>query len=164
MRCAVLPLALLLLGGCAQFEYDLIAPESLARHIGASETTISLDPVVYHLVSYDSRLVMTVENPTTQPVQLLGDQCDVVDAKGQSHPLRDEAIAPGDSLKLIFPPFPDRTPGPTFIINLSGTTRPVESDPYVFDWDDEGNVSMTLVYFYNDTRVEHLLAFHRRRI
>lgn len=164
MRQIALPLILLLLGGCAHYEYDLIQPESLARHVGSAATWFHLEPVNYSLVSFDNRLVMTVANPSNQPVQLLGSRCAIVDPRGVSHPVPDQTIAPGNAVKLIFPPFPDRTPGPTFVIHLGSTTQPAPRPTYTFDWNDDLNVSMTLVYFYENDVIEHHLVFHRRKM
>ncbi|HTW94578.1 MAG TPA: hypothetical protein VMD30_07285 [Tepidisphaeraceae bacterium] len=159
-----LPLALLLVAGCACYEYDLIGPGSLARHVGSAATWFHLDPVNYSLVSYDNRLVMTVENPNDEPVQLLGNRCRIIDPMGGSHPVPDQMIEPGKSIKMIFPPFPNQTQGPMFVIRLDNTTRPAARPTYTFDWNDDLNVSMTLVYFYRDTVVEDHLVFHRRKM
>jgi hypothetical protein len=51
---------------------------------------------------------------------LLGDRSIVVDPRGQSHPLRSQAVAQGSFLKLILPPMPAevRRSGPTFGIGI----------------------------------------------
>lgn len=93
------------LAGCARYEYDLINPPELARHIGTqSDEIVRVDPLEYRLRTYDNRLVMSVFNPTSDPVTLMGDRSYVVDPAGQSHPLRGQTIAPGTFVRLILPP------------------------------------------------------------
>src|SRR5580658_4925554 len=122
MRCILLMLAAFTLAGCAHSEYDLTEPETLSCHIGSAETRIPLDPVIYRMQTYDNRLVMMVDNPTSRPIHLVGDDCHIIDPNGVSHPLTNQTIDPQGSIKLIFPPFPDLTQGPTFIINLAPST------------------------------------------
>jgi hypothetical protein len=101
-----LPLALILFtAGCAHYEYDLVSPADLARHVGAkADEIVRVDPLEYRLRSYDNHLVVQVFNPTSDGVTLLGDQSYAVDPGGQSHPLRGQTIAPDTFIKLIFPP------------------------------------------------------------
>ena len=97
--------ALSLLSGCAHYEYDLTNPPDLARHIGAkSDEIVRVDPLEYRLRTYENRLVMSVFNPTPDPITLMGDRSYVVDPAGQSHPLRSRTIAPDTFIRLILPP------------------------------------------------------------
>jgi hypothetical protein len=105
MRAAVCILATLLIGGCAKYEYNLVKPPELQRHIGRdADAVVPIDPLEYRLRTVDNRLVMQVFNPTSDPIELVGPRCTVVDPNGQSHPLRSQTIAPGSFIKLIFPP------------------------------------------------------------
>ena len=109
--------------GCTRYEFDLVNPPNLARHVGADKPVeVTLDPLTYRLQTAESRLVMQVHNPTDGPVRLLGDQSIVVDPRGQSHPLRGQAIAAGSFIKLIFPPLrPTLEPrGPVIGIGVGG--------------------------------------------
>ena len=97
-------LVLTLLTGCAHYEYDLIRPPELARHISReSDQVVAVQPLEYHLRTYDNVLVMRVFNPTDSPIELLGTQGAVVDPRGESHPLRERTIAPQSYIKLLFP-------------------------------------------------------------
>ena len=63
---------------------------------------------------------MTIENPTNDPIQLIGDRSTVVDFQGQSHPLQSRAAAPHSFVKVVLPPMRptyQRT-GPTFGIGV----------------------------------------------
>ena len=122
---AVLLLAVLAAGsaGCARYEFDIVHPPELARHVGADKPVeVTLEPLAYRLQTYESRLVMRIYNPTTAPVRLLGDRSTVVDPGGQSHPLRTQTIAAGSYIKLIFPPLRPRLEphGPVIGIGVSG--------------------------------------------
>jgi hypothetical protein len=95
----------LLTSGCAHYEYDLVNPPDLARHIGTrSDELVRVDPLEYRLRTYDNRLVMNIVNPTPDPITLAGDRSYVVDPAGQSHPLRSQTIAPDTFIRLILPP------------------------------------------------------------
>src|SRR5437879_2762117 len=101
----ILALVFLLAGGCAKYEYNLVKPPDLARHISANtDTVFTLDPLEYRLRTVENRLVMRAFNPTSDVIELVGPKCSVVDPDGQSHPLRSQSIAPQSFIKLIFPP------------------------------------------------------------
>jgi hypothetical protein len=98
-------LVLPLLGaGCAHYEYDLVQPPELARHVGRSEAVVPVDPLEYRLRTVENRLVIHVVNPTDEPVTLIGPQSYVVSPNGQSHPLRPQTIAPHTFIPIILPP------------------------------------------------------------
>jgi hypothetical protein len=98
-------LTLSALSGCAKYEYNLVRPPELQRHIGkATDAVFSLDPLEYRMRTVDSRLVVRIFNPSNDVIELVGPRCSVVDPDGQSHPLRTQSIAPGSFIKLIFPP------------------------------------------------------------
>ena len=91
-------------GGCARYEFDVVEPQDLSQRVGKGPVHLPVEPLVYHLRAAEGRLVMFVENPTGEPVKLLGDDSFVVDPDGRSHPLRSQTIAPRSNIKLIFPP------------------------------------------------------------
>jgi hypothetical protein len=109
-------------GGCAKYEYDLVEPREMSRHVGRSvDAVVDIDPFTYRLRSVDNRLVMRVYNNTDESIELLGDKSTVVDPDGQSHPLRSQAIAPKSFIKLIFPPPRPQvydSSGPTFGVGV----------------------------------------------
>ena len=102
----ILPLMAL---GCTQYEYELVRPDRLARHIdNQAQTTFKIAPLNYGMISKENRLVVVIQNPLAEPVQILGDRSEVVDPSGQSHPLRSQTIAPTAFVKLILPPLRPR--------------------------------------------------------
>ena len=110
-----------LLGGCARYEYDLVHPPELRRHVGPkTDQVIRLDSIEYRLRTVDNRLVMRAYNRSDVPLQLLGEQSVVVAPDGESHPIRGRTIPPGSYVKLIFPPPRPRIQnyGPTFGVGV----------------------------------------------
>jgi hypothetical protein len=121
MRAACAIILLITLTGCARYEFELVQPQELARHIATkTDQVVSIDPLEYRLQSMDGRLVMRIYNRTNDPIELLGSKSAVVDPRGQSHPLRDQTIAAQSFVKLIFPPMRPRVydTGPTFGIGV----------------------------------------------
>ena len=166
--------AVFLLGGCARYEHDLVAPPDLARHIGSNEDAVVADaPLEYRLRSVEGRLVMRVYNPTQDPITLLGEKSYVVDPNGQSHPLRGQTIAPDTFVRFILPPMRpgyyqsnptigiglgvgfsrarfDRRFGPPFYDPFYDEPRYYtfydESDTTYWNWEGETSVRVHLVY------------------
>jgi hypothetical protein len=176
--------------GCARYEYDLVQPPELTRHIGTKvDQVVAVEPLEYRLRTADNRLVMRVFNPTTQPIELLGPRSSVVDPQGQSHPLRSQSIAPQSFIKLIFPPLRPRLydAGPTFGVGVgvySGGARhrhrrfiddpyPAaydapryvavydEGDTYYWDWSGTGEARINLAYRQGDREFRHEFTFRR---
>jgi hypothetical protein len=109
------------LGGCAHYEFDLVQPTDLARHIGDNrQERFARDPLEYRMQSAEGRLVIKVFNPTGDTILLLGRLSSAVDPGGESHPLADQTIAPSSFVKLILPPMrPQVTPsGPSIGIGV----------------------------------------------
>jgi hypothetical protein len=175
MRPLLSLVVLTLVSGCARYEYQLTQPPDLAVHVGTkSDAVVARDPLEYRLRTVDNLLVMRVFNRADAPVQMLGDQSTVVDPRGQSHPLRNQGIAPQRFIKLFFPPPRPRyyQPGPTFgfgvgtVIGCRRVQRDVLLDEppggavylmsdggdgaYYWDWDGEGEIRLDLAYQSGD--------------
>ena len=96
---------LLLAGGCARYEYDIVEPQDLAGRVGTkSPVVLPVEPIRYEARTYSDRLVLFVHNESDEPLKLLGEDSFVVDPRGESHPMPTRTIAPASSTKLIFPP------------------------------------------------------------
>jgi hypothetical protein len=176
--------------GCAKYEYNLVKPPELARHIGTNaDTVVSVDPLEYRLRSVENRLVMRIFNPTEDAIELVGPRCTVVDPGGQSHPLRSQSIAPGSFIKLIFPPPQPRVYdyGPTFGVGVGYSVGaypyrryPYPYDPYDYgprylavydendalywDWRGEGEARAVLTYRRGDKEFRHEFLFRRQKM
>ena len=190
----VLTVVALSVAGCARYEYDIVSPSEMAQHVGKkNDVVLSRDPLQYRLISGDNHLIMRIFNPTSDRVQLLGSQSVAVDPQGQSHPLRSQTIAPHSFVKLILPPMlPEVAPsGPVIGIGIGagfGYAGPFGMgyydplyDPmwerpryyavydtentYYWDWSDEGDVRLTLVFQRDDQKpFSQEFVFHRRKM
>jgi hypothetical protein len=183
----------LLLVGCARYEYQLVRPPELSRHIGrGSDEVVRLDPLEYRLRSVDNRLVMRIFNLAEDPVEMVGPKCSVVDPDGQSHPLPSLTIPPGAFIKQIFPPPRPRVYdphyGPTWGVGIGMGMRvdarrdraapnapmrrgePVylavydDADPRYWDWNGEGEARVTLVYRRGEDEIRHDFLFRRKKM
>ena len=94
----------LLMTGCAKYEYDLVQPPDLARHIGPKWENLRLPPLEYHFRTVETRLVLHIENPTPDPIRIVGDRSYIITPGGQSHPQPSQTIAPESYVRLILPP------------------------------------------------------------
>ncbi len=165
-------------------------PPHLAQHIGEkSDVVLPIDPLRYRLRSFDSHLVMFVDNPTDTPVKLRGDDSVVVDPKGQSHPLQSLTIAAASSVKRIFPPIRPRLErtGPSIGIGVGGVYgrrwhrdggfgySEFEDDypryyavygdeTYYWDWQGESEVRMSLVFQREKVSFTHEFTFRRKKM
>jgi len=189
---AAVLLTLLAIPGCARYEYDILQPPDLARHIGTkSDIVVRQDPLEYRLRTVDNRLVMRIHNPTQDPIMLLGPQSSVVDPQGQSHPLRTQTIAPQSFIKLIFPPLRPRVErvGPSIGIGVGGTfggryrrhyegvgyDQPfyddeprylavVDDDALYWDWRGQGQMRLTLVFDRGGQTLRHQFVIGRKKM
>ena len=101
----LLPLLLTVAGGCVRYEYDLVRPPELARHVDDKRwEVLRRDPLEYRLRMSDNRLVILVHNRGDRLVRLSEADSAAVDPKGESHPVQGNTILPGSYVKLIFPP------------------------------------------------------------
>jgi hypothetical protein len=186
--------ALFVLSGCAQYEYDLIAPAELSRHIGPKDDQIvRRDPLEYRLRAVEDRLVMSIFNSTDDPITLLGDHSYVVAPSGQSHPLRSQTIAPHTFIKLILPPMRPfyQESGPTFGIGIGLSSGygyrglrnydPFDNDFYDYaspryfsyydpgdvsywNWEGESDARMHFVFERDKETFSQEFTFHRKKM
>lgn len=191
LRCVriLVLLALSLITGCAHYEYDIIQPPELARHVGEDrESTFALGPLLYGMQSYENHLVIRIRNPAAQPVELLGGRSYVVDPQGQSHPLDDQTIAPLSFIKLVLPPVePEVAPagpsigfglgigsawGPGYDLSLNAPlfARPryyaaADMESRFWKWEGESDVRLSLTFAYaGQGPITQQLVLHRRRM
>lgn len=180
-------IAVLLMGalaaGCARYEYDIVQPPELARHIGKEQVSIDQPPLRFHLLSYDSRLVLRIENTSDEPVLLLAEQSWIVIPDGESLPLQQQTIAPGAFVKLILPPLRTRYErrGPTIGIGFGvssggsvgtgvGVGTPLRTRTYVreeeawWDWEADEEVRMRLVFEHQGETISQSFTFVRRKM
>ncbi len=167
----------MLLVGCTSYNYTVTDSTHPSQRVNKdTQTTLKIDPLIYGMLVKENRLVLTVKNTLSDPVELLGTKSTVVDQKGQSHPLRSQTIAPNAFIKLILPPLRPRfetAPSGGFMFGMQArrdssalpdtaasvpdpiTTHSAEpiyldyfsdTDPYYWDFDGEGEIRLLLTY------------------
>lgn len=178
---------MLFASGCSTYEYDLVQPTDLARHVGKSDEVFLRDSIEYRLNSIENRLVLRAYNTTDQAMTLNGEKSVLVDETSQSHPLRSVTIAPKSFVKLILPPVPPRVErvGPSIGIGFGGTfgdarrARPYgwphyaadgpqyfaiyDDGSYYWDWNKESDVRLTLHYEQAQTTIQHQFVIARKK-
>jgi hypothetical protein len=181
---------LLLAGGCARYEFNLVEPADLAAHIARDKQTIvKRDEMEYRMQSVDNRLLMYVVNPTDDPIELIGPQSTAVDPRGQSHPFRSQSIAPHSFVKLILPPMrPYYRTGPSFGIGVGihayrGRRYPFgggfydpfwdepryfavvdETDTLYWSWEGESEARIRLTFRRGREEFHHNFLFRRKKV
>jgi hypothetical protein len=92
-------------GGCASYQYQIVAPDGSARIVPKEgDLRLAASPAELQLRQVDSRCVVLIQNPTTQPISLNGAQSAVVDPTGRSRVIASQLIPPGAYVKLVLPP------------------------------------------------------------
>jgi hypothetical protein len=180
-----LPFLAILCCGCASFQFEIKEPPVPQPLVTADhETDLAIDPLQYRLITDSGHLVMFIDNPAAQPIDLLGEKCAIVDPDGDTHPLQNDTIQAGSSIKEIFPPLADQSESPSsnWLTNPSSTNvgptdasgyirpqgysnQPADAGPnqaaYHWSWNGESDVQVTLAYSQNGKEFEHHFLFHR---
>lgn len=192
MRSLLLALLALPMVGCASYEYNISEPADLTRHIGKKEwVRVERAPLEYSFRTVENRLVIRAVNRTGDAVQLVGEKSAIADPRGQSHPVKSQAILPGSYMQIVLPPIrPYIYPtGPTFGIGV-GTrigSRPAPArweirqeaetpaiyldiyepnDGSYWEWEGDGPASVVLVFSHGDSAEEfrHAWTFQRQKM
>jgi len=189
MRISAALVLLMIVGGCARYEFDLAEPADLATHIGRDkETVIKRDELEYRMQAVDSRLLMHIVNSTDDAIELIGPESTAVDPAGQSHPLRSQSIAPHSFVKLILPPMrPYYRAGPTFGLGIGihayrgrggfwggAWDDPFwdepryfalvdENDTFYWNWEGESDARLNLTYRRGREVFHHNFLFKRKK-
>jgi hypothetical protein len=103
----LVPVMLLLVSGCAQYQYSIVEPARLARTIGEEGTRVTYEPLEYDFAVRDGELSMAIANPTTEPLSIVAAKSYVVSPDGASHPVPVAgSIAPRSFVATLLPPEP----------------------------------------------------------
>jgi hypothetical protein len=176
---AKLPLLLImLLAGCAPTEFDAAPVDGgPAVRVGNSQdVSFPGDPLVYRMRADEGHLVFWIDNPTNEPVELLGEKSDVTDPEGIAHHLRGRTIAPLSSIKEIFPPMMDqtKTAPPTPAAAVDPYDRPgfiaipdiqsgSQENDQNWQWDDELDIHLNLFFDQGGHQFERHFSIRRVR-
>ncbi len=111
--------------GCASYRYEIADPQGQARVVRKdADLVIPALPAEIRARQVESRCVIMIRNPTTQPISLDSAQSTLVDPDGQIHPIAGQLIPPGAYGKLILPPMREVSPrGPEFRIGFGLQVR-----------------------------------------
>jgi len=164
-----------LLAGCAQTEFDA-APAGSSQPIRVGndqDVRWSGPPLQYRMRADEGHLIVWIENPTENSIELIRDKSQVVDPEGVAHPIRGETIAGGSSIKEIFPPLAESAPHgqpeqinpydrPGFIpIPDSGADS--EAGHASWQWDDGMEIQLDLAFEQGEHQFEQHFVFRRIR-
>jgi len=187
MKCLI-PLCLLVVStGCATYEFEIANPPDLQTHIGRKvDATTTIDPLTYRWRAVDNRLVALIDNPTSDPIELLSQKSVVVSPDGSSHPVRGLTIAPNSHAKLILPPPRPHVydSGPTFGVGVGmqvdardrGFPEPLpdsgpryltvydDANALYWDWKGETDIRLTLVYQRGEQSFRHEFTIRRKKV
>lgn len=180
-------LVALALVGCTNARYRIVEPEQYAGVIGRDVTTLSLDPLMYRMQEREDRLVVSIENPTDEPIRVIGDDSYIVDPEGQTRPIDEGVIAPRSFVRFVLPPtvwaYRAR---PAFTMGFGAAHAHAArwsyggyfNDPYYWppyasygpypltvNWDwDEGQIRLHLAYSRDGDQFEHEFVIVREEI
>lgn len=187
LRVALLMELAILVGGCARYEFDIVEPPHLARHIGGTsepETVIRRDDLDYRMTAYEGRLVLRIANSSDDPIELIGAESYIVDPGNQSHPLTSQSIAPRSFIKLILPPLrPQYRTEPMFGFGLGVSASRelpnrqscatanaplylavVDELQAYWSWEGESTVRLRLAWKAGPKTFYHDFAFNRKKM
>jgi hypothetical protein len=167
-----------LLAGCAQIEFDA-APEGSSQPIRVGndqDVRLSQSPLQYRMRADEGHLIIWIENPTDNSIELIRDKSQVVDPEGIAHPIRGQTIAAGSSVKEIFPPVqepaesaprgqpeeinPYDRPG---FISIPDSGADSEAGGASWQWDDGTEIQVDLAFEQGGHRFEQHFVFRRTR-
>jgi hypothetical protein len=178
----VIGFVLLLNAGCAQFEFD-VKPAGSNEPVHVSTTDdahLKYDPLRYRFRADDGRLVMWIENPTDDAIELIGRESSVTDPDGVDHPLHGQTIGAMSSIKEILPPLEStgEQAGPNSLTPINPYDRPgfiavpgvgepesaeadAEQSLYMWQWDDESEIHLHLVFVRSGREFEQRFTVRR---
>jgi hypothetical protein len=167
-----------LLAGCAQTEFDA-APAGSSQPIRVGndqDVRWSGPPLQYRMRADEGHLIVWIENPTENSIELIRDKSQVVDPEGVAHPIRGETIAGGSSIKEIFPPLaepaesaphgqpeqinPYDRPG---FIPIPDSGADSEAGHASWQWDDGMEIQLDLAFEQGEHQFEQHFVFRRIR-
>ena len=154
----------LILTGCAPVGFEFRpAGADQTLHVGSdAQSQFDASPLHYRLLSDEGHLILWIDNPTDQPIQLVGVKSSVEDPTGDMHYLHGRTIDPHSSIKEVFPPLPEdeespeaQAPPPPIpqpgnpydqpgFLTIPGTGGGVE--PPTWKWDDGLEIRLDLLF------------------
>ena len=158
----------------------MVQPGQSPQLIGEQPVTVVYEPLRYHVSRHDEQLVLQIENPTANPVNLVGQKSYVVDPAGESRPIRGRSIAPHSYVQMRLPPTRQTMTTYGYGPGYYGPYGPYWYYPYgpyyypytyaqsfelvtPYDWKwQQGDVRLQLSYSYQATSFEHQFLFSKQ--
>jgi hypothetical protein len=175
-----IPLLLTLIcSGCETIEFDA-TPQGGGQSVRVTndqDVQISLPPLQYRMRADEGHLIVWIENPTNVAVELVGDNSAVIDPQGDAHPLLDQMILPGAWIKAVFPPVYEGPPPPAGnpsanpinpydrpgFISVPDASQSEQSRDATWQWDDELEIQLNLVFQRGQQQFQQQFSFRRVR-
>ncbi len=168
-----------LCAGCETIEFDA-TPQGVGQPIRVTndqDTQITLQPLTYRMRADEGHLVLWIQNPTSTPVELVGDKSTVIDPNGDPHPLDGQTIFPDSSAKFVLPPINEgpsqppvtgtAVPGNQYdqpgFIGLPDENQTQQARDASWQWDDELEIELNLVFRSGDQQFEQHFSIRRVR-
>lgn len=170
--------ALCAVAGCANYRYDVVTESgSVAAVAKDRDLVVPAAPANLRLRQVESRCVLILENPTTQPITLDGAGSTIVDPRGESRAILSQSIAPGSFVKFVLPPYDERpriNPGFQFGIGVMVDASPVDTRPAhrlqingpkqeFWTWDGEGEIKIMFSLRQEQDHVRRQLVLRRSK-
>jgi hypothetical protein len=113
-------LLLVVVSGCTSYRYEVADRDEGRLQVRKDQDLVlQAAPAELRLRQVESRCVVLVTNPTTQPFEIEAGGSTVVDPTGQSRSIAGQLVPPGAYVKYILPPVEEYAPrGPQFQIGL----------------------------------------------
>ena len=149
--------------------------------VGTAGSGLADDPLQYRMQADDGRLVLWIDNPTSGPIELLGDKSRVTDPDGIDHPLHVQTIGPLSSIKEILPPMdtssedsapppppqplnPYDRPGFAAVPDLGRAASggaDSQDNIYFWQWEDASEIRLDLVFLQGQRQFEQHFTIQR---
>jgi hypothetical protein len=130
-----LAMTMMMLTGCARYQYAIVEPSQLARALSEEPARVTYEPLEYDFALRHGQLSIAIANPTSEPVRIVNSQSYAVSPDGASHPLPVAgSIAPRSFTTMILPPQPPvyrSRPGFSVGFGLGHYSSPFHHGPYV---------------------------------
>jgi len=166
----------LILSGCTNYRYDVLGADGSAVPVAKDrDLIVPAAPANLRFRQVESRCVLMVENPTTQPIALDGAASTIVDPKGESLAIASQLIAPGSFTKFILPPYDERPRNDSGFqfgfgvivdaqdrrpLNLLQINGPKQE---FWNWDSAGEIKLILSLRQDDKPTRHEVVLRRTR-
>jgi hypothetical protein len=160
--------------GPSEFDFTAAGTGNTVRVTNNQDSLVTIAPVQYRMRAVENHLVLWIENPTDQPIDIIGDKSSIEDPAGEIHTLDNQDISPHSSFKLVMPPLPENDqqtsqnisqpispydqPG---FIAVPDTRTPPNEQGAAWKWDDDLEIHVDLLFKQGDHQFEQTFSVTR---